>query len=49
MEKEDDSVIVGGLRPGETLVQQMGRFSALSLSIVAGGSLGDEHLLLYLT
>lgn len=34
MEKEDDSVVVGGLRPGETLVQQMGRFSALSLSIM---------------
>lgn len=34
MEKEDDSEVVGGLRPGETLVQQMGRFSVLSLSIM---------------
>lgn len=33
MEKEDDSEAVGGLRPGETLVQQMDRFSALRLSI----------------
>ena len=33
-EKEDDSEVVGGMRPGETLVQQMGRFSELSLSIM---------------
>lgn len=34
MESEDDSEVVGGLRPGETLVQQMGSFSLLRLSIV---------------
>lgn len=44
----DDSEMVGGLRPGETLEQQMGRFSA-SLHHAAGGSPGDEHLLSKLT
>lgn len=50
MEMEDDSEAVGGLRPGETLVRQMGRLSALSLSIAAAeSSRGEEHLLLTLT
>lgn len=50
MEMEDDSEAVGGLRPGEILVRQMGRLSALSLSIAAAGSSqGEEHLLLTLT
>lgn len=33
MGREDESELVGGLRPGETLVQQMGRFAARALSI----------------
>lgn len=34
MENMDDSEVVGGLRPGETLVRQMGRFLVLSRTVV---------------
>lgn len=50
MEKEDDSEVVGGLRPGETLCAADGQiFRAQCLHHVGGGSSGDKHLLLELT